>query len=155
MSFILADLTVTTMEVVAAAVAVEATTETVTLSSDKTTDWGQGINTLSITNHQKKKGVDSSKTIFHSDVNEAVEARDVRSCEDRCLNARNFDCRSFSFQFMSQPYRNCELSDDSIRGTSDDTLEYDKVNIPTFTENLFVLVPNYLWMFFILPRNYF
>ena len=154
MSFILADLTVTTMEVVAAAVAVEATTETVTLSSDKTTDWGQGINTLSITNHQKK-GVDSSKTIFHSDVNEAVEARDVRSCEDRCLNARNFDCRSFSFQFMSQPYRNCELSDDSIRGTSDDTLEYDKVNIPTFTENLFVLVPNYLWMFFILPRNYF
>ena len=63
-----------------------------------------------------------------SDVNEAVEARDVRSCEDRCLNARNFDCRAFSFQFMSQPYRNCELSDDSIRGTSDDTLEYDQVS---------------------------
>ena len=61
-----------------------------------------------------------------------VEAQDVRSCEDRCLNARNFDCRSFSFKFMAQPYRNCELSDDTVRGSTDDALEYDQVSLLTY-----------------------
>lgn len=49
-----------------------------------------------------------------------MNARNLRGCEDRCINQRNFECRAFAYSYSSRDTsfrndRNCELSENRLR----------------------------------------